>query len=902
MCDSVDDTLSNLSSDKITVRVKGRKSCSELIKADFSGESYINDDEWKEILVASISGASKDAHVASKKEKSPDIEVAVFMRKLIKHVVQNTIWIAEKKLQLLAKHCLEVLYSAFPAPYKDEYKHILCEILEPKISSFLNFNFLSEVQIYLRESAFLTQRAYSENSNLKLLKQFCKALFTDECKSTDLLKTLLNWFGDNLLPSVREDNLQSLALMTAAVADCCVYIMQYQGSNFFHYSKNILVSIIRQLSLSKLRDSHRDSYLRFLFSYIKLSTSINMSENDEKNGGNPISPVNDFPPLPEKNPLNESLQTLCEILTADDALRALIVYCQVRQSHLKSSYVNYLTDTKVQCNLQITAMIVVLHQQQYALQKSELSCDNDIDAAISNNSSGEGISSSSSDNNNVTHSNYSENNSCNKNNKMEFTTNNNNSKCYNHKKDFYNEKKQNDGRACGGKRSYEEYIDTEDLTSISKNQIGCADYILERIQFFSFLNSNSNSNSKVSPNSKLIRNSTKIGPIQGRLITSASLEGLILLVTVMTKMFPKGEFLKSNKKDEINKIDNNKGKTENKNFYNINPLNIENKKNFMNSYTKMKLHSAECSCVICECNSLLYMLSKWISVVGSKLFETLPLLEEQQLQGSVLLALNGLAFVTKEIFKKIKNKKNINNIDEKFVFIRILWTKIVNTILVDNTFNRNLKICREHSISECAFELMNTIIKNDLIITSSTIQIFKTIQELSSFQDVRGVRSPHFLNLFSSIIQKSDFDNENSICKNLMYKISNSTYMNIDVRSIVNDDNEKNERSIDPNISIFQYLSTNLNYFSNDDDDDDYYDGENNNNDNNNNNENRRRCLSNSDRGMIYIACFLDEQINDDSSARLTVQLAGDLSLALNEILIACLGLNGDNQSNKRGK
>ena len=49
MCDSVDDTLSNLSSDKITVRVKGRKSCSELIKADSSGESYINDEEWKEI-------------------------------------------------------------------------------------------------------------------------------------------------------------------------------------------------------------------------------------------------------------------------------------------------------------------------------------------------------------------------------------------------------------------------------------------------------------------------------------------------------------------------------------------------------------------------------------------------------------------------------------------------------------------------------------------------------------------------------------------------------------------------------------------------------------------------------------------------------------------------------------
>ena len=480
MCDSVHDTLLNLSSDKIAARAKGRKSCSELIKAESSGEIYINDDEWKEILVASINGACKDADVALKKEKSPDIEVALFMKRLVKFIVQGDIWIVMKKLESTAKHCLEVLYSPFSAPYKDEYKHILCEILEPKISNCLPIDFFSKVLFYMRDTVFLNQRTNAGTSNLKLLKQFCKALFTDKCKSTKLLETLLNWFGDDLLPSVQEN----LHFLAATVADCCVYIMQYQRSNcidiFFHYSKNILVTIIRQLSISQLRDSQRDSYLRFLFMYIKLSTSINMSESDgknAKNGQNPISPVNDFPLLPEKNPLNENLKTLCDILTADDALRALMVYAnnQVRQSHPKNSYVNSLSDTKVQSNLQIIAIVVVLHQQQYALGKSKLSYNDESDIALSNNSNSEesrSSNSSSDNNNNITNTNCSKNNNCNNNNnKNTFDNTDNINYCNERKNEINNQDKVNSTRAVSGKRSYEQYNETEHFPSISKNQL-----------------------------------------------------------------------------------------------------------------------------------------------------------------------------------------------------------------------------------------------------------------------------------------------------------------------------------------------------------------------------------------------------------------------------------------------
>ena len=880
MSDSVYETLSNLSSDKITIRTKGRKSCSELIKGDFSGEIFVTNEQWKDILIAALDGASKDADASLKKDKSPDVEVAVLMRKLVKHIVQGSIWIPMKRFESAAKHCLQVLHATFSAHYKDEYKHVLCEILEPKISHCLPFEYIKKILSYMRDHVFINQRTNSENTNLKLLKQYCKALFTDECGSTELLETLLNWFSNSLLPSVR-DNLPSLAIMTATIAECCAYIIQYQGLNctniFFKYSKNIIVAVIRQLSINQLRDSQRDSYLRLLFSYIKLSTSMNMSDCNGRNEVIQISQKNDFLPLSEMDPLNQSLGILCDILTTDDALRSLVVYAynQVRQSHPKNSYVNSLSDNKVQSNLQVTAMLVVLHQQQYAFRNFESSADN-IDPTRKLYTTQRGSSSSSSSGGGIN------------------DENNMNSNKNHHATP--------DNQSLNGKRIRGEYSDTEESCTIPKTEIGFADIILQKIQKFTFSSSaNSNLNSNSNSNSNLHCFKSTPSSIQEKHIASASLEGLLMLLEVMTKLYPKGEFLRSRRKNRINKFDKN-------NPYHDNNHNNDKKKDTNNMQErKISIHHSSmsiidsdgCFCEICETDSLLKSLSKWIYVVSVKLFETLPLLDEQQLQGSILLALNGLALITKEIFNDIKKKKNIDNTDEKFISICELWTQILTVILTDNAFNRHLKNYRKYSMGECAFKLIDVVIRFDLINLSSRISILNKIQNLSGFQDSRNVNSPDFLYLFSAMILKGDLNDQNSLSNGLINLISNSTYTSRDVRSLIDYNIIKskikvNEKSFNPNFSIFQYLSIILNYSNdandNQNENNNKYQYENENKyDNENVNVNTNSKSTNFDRGLIYIICFLDQQINDISSRRLTVQSAGDLCQGLNEILFFSL-------------
>ena len=491
MSESLYDIRSNLSSDKITSRAKGRKSCSELINSDANGDIIICNEEWKEILMAALDGALKDTDASLKKDKQPDIEVAVLMRRIVKHTVQSTIHIPFKRYEVLIKHSFQVLYNqAFSAQYRDEYKNILCEILAPKISHSLSFDTFYSIYAYLRQVAFANQRTASETINLKLLKQFCKSLFIDESGRHDFLEKLLDWFENILLPLV-SDNLASQAGMTSTLADCCTHLLHYHGLNFFNIfiqnSKNILTTVIRQLVTNQIRDSHRDSCLRFLLAYIKLSTSMNMSEMKNNTEIVQITPHNNFPPLSDLDPLNKNLRTLCDVLTADDVLRSLVVYAynQVRQSRPKNSYVNALGDCKVMCNLRVTAMVVILHQKQCT---TESVLHSEINHQYSNDSSSEKSTGNQKIQNN--NSNYDNNNST--------------------------------AQNLSLKRSYEEHsAPTKESKNVPLNhRIGYADIILQKIKNYSVNKSN---NTYVSSD---IKNES----VQSVHIATATLEGLLLLL------------------------------------------------------------------------------------------------------------------------------------------------------------------------------------------------------------------------------------------------------------------------------------------------------------------------------------------------------------------------------------
>ena len=83
----IGDIQFNLQSEKITIRAKARKSCFELIKSDASGELLVSNSDWKGILEGAVNGASQEMKYALSKEKPHDIEVAVLIRGITKHIL-----------------------------------------------------------------------------------------------------------------------------------------------------------------------------------------------------------------------------------------------------------------------------------------------------------------------------------------------------------------------------------------------------------------------------------------------------------------------------------------------------------------------------------------------------------------------------------------------------------------------------------------------------------------------------------------------------------------------------------------------------------------------------------------------------------------------------------------------
>jgi hypothetical protein len=856
MNEAVGDISFNLQSDKITTRAKGRKSCFELIKSDASGELLVSNSDWKGILEGAVNGALQEMKYSLNKEKAHDIEVAVLLRGIVKHILAQGVYFSKSnKFEMVVKHTLTVLYhSSFSVQHKDEYRNVLCEMLETKIVHSLSFDYLWSIFKYMQDVGFLTQRNTSESSNLKLLKQFCKALFMDYPGFPELLNALLLWFGNTLFP-LTGDNPLCQAAMTATIADCWAMLLQYQGLNcaniFYANAKTILVPVIRQLSVNQLRDTQREPLLRFIYSYIKFSTSINMSENnkaDEPSKFNRDSVNQDtaFPPLSERDPLHGCLYFLCEALTTDDALRSLVVYAynQVRQGQARDSYVNAVVDPKVLSNLMVTAIAVVLHQQQYAytertipfysrpLSRSHSQSQSVVSSSRSKRDTVEVL-----DNPTTSSSSSSSSSSA----AAAAATNSN----------------QN------SKRPRSEFQGTQNILPRNQNSysVGFADKILQRMNSFTIQSTAFSQNGLSSNNT-----------IAARHVASATLEGLMILLSVISRFFPNGEFLKENE---------NENKNENENGKIMGNQNISNMK-------------AQLSCHVCDSNSFSRKLLTWIEVVFSKLLETLPLANEQQLQGSIFLALIGLADITANIIRNFENQKGSGSFDEfqasKIKELRDIWTKIIRVMLSDSNLGRHLKLSRKNSMSECAYKLLYTLIGNDLVQLPSKLYVLNRVLNFPGVKNPFGVDSPAFFQLISVAILKSDINSPESIGAELLSESQNSSYFRykeISQKERTDFSTDSTGLSTSTTIIIDANQSQNQNQNQNLDQipllyllPSTY------------NKQFRNLALVPRlesvalvpDRGVIYIICWLDQQLCV-GGARMSVQTGGDIGLSLCRIL-----------------
>ena len=710
--DSASDIRFKLQSDKITVRAKARKACLDLIKSDAAGDLFVSNSDWKGIVEAAAKGAQIEIKNSIDKEKPFDLETATLMKILAKHVVHSITMIPVATYQSILESSLDILYDKrFSLPYKDEYKNILCEILEPKISCSLSLSDFSMIFLYMREVAFLSQGNNTEILNRRLLKSFCRALCMDSCQCPNFFETILLWFRDSLLPSVGDDP-QSLASMTATIADCCILMLQYRGINcanvFFAHSKVLLAAVVKQLSISQLRDAHRESCLRFILECMKFSTTLTLkSRNGPSDLHSRFSSRTVYAPLSELDPFCGSLRFLCDALTSDNVLRSLVTYAfnQVRQSQVRESYVNAVNDVKVRCNLQIMALAVVLHQEQNARYIYGIT----------------GLRSLPSETRRDENTQNSQNN-----------------------------QEQNNQNL---KRSRSILENSENVTSgtvlsqeiSSSYTMGYADIILQRIKNFEIQSSSA-------AQQNFIGNQTNTA----RHIALASLDGLMILLATIAELFPSGEFLVS-KYGGTNK-------------------------NFQKSSAVTK---SEYKYNVCEFENMAGKLLQWIAAVRLKLFEVLPLSGEQQIQGSIFLALKGLVVVTSSLLKDRKHTDTVsNNCTQKNLekFCEI-WTEIVLVILSDGNLVRYFKSNRAHSVSVCVYTFLTALLHHDLISLHSRNFVLNAVLNFPGVKNPVGVECPALFHLLSTAISKSEIGCLESVCSGLLSE-SQDIQNSADFRSI----------------------------------------------------------------------------------------------------------------------
>ena len=711
--DSASDIRFKLQSDKITVRAKARKACLDLIKSDAAGDLFVSSSDWKGIVEAAAKGAQIEIKNSIDKEKHFDLETATLMKSLVKHVVHSITLIPVATYQSILESSLDILYDKrFSLPYKDEYKNILCDILEPKISSSLSLSDFSMIFLYMREVAFLSQGNNTEILNRRLLKSFCKALCMDSCQCPNFFETILLWFIDCLLPSVGDDP-QSLASMTATIADCCILMLQYRDINcanvFFAHSKVLLAAVVKQLSISQLRDAHRESCLRFILECIKFSTTLNLnSRNNSTDLQLRFTSRTVYAPLSELDPFCGSLRFLCDALISDNALRSLVTYAfnQVRQSQVRESYVNAVNDVKVRCNLHITALAVVLHQEQHGRNMYGITGPRSLPSETQRD-----------ENPQNSQNNQERNNSQNLKRSRSALENNENV-------------------------SSGDVLSQETSSSCT---MGYADIILQRIENFEVQSSSA-------AQQNFVGNQTNTA----RHIALASLDGLMIILAAISELFPNGDFLVSKYGGTNEKFQKNSTVTKN-----------------------VK------KCNVCEFEDVAVKLLQWIAAVRLKLFEVLPLSGEQQIQGSIFLALKGLVVVTSSLLKDRKDTHTVSDNctqknSEKFCEI---WTGIVLVILSDGNLVRYFKSNRTHSVSVCVYNFLTTLLHHDLISQHSRNFVLNAVLNFPGVKNPVGVECPALFHLLSTAISKSEIGSLEFVCSGLL-SVSQDFQNSADFRSI----------------------------------------------------------------------------------------------------------------------
>lgn len=347
----LDDIRRSLQSDKVADRKKGRLACEELLKSD---KKYVvgTSKVWSGLISAAIEYELKETDAAQRKDKAIDGNIVIFLKKVVRHCITNDLLIASKLKELIT-HSLNVLKDAFyPLFYKEEHRQILIDVLDVKIPHHIPSDYVRKVITYV-DNLLVDKKSVLDTFNHRLLKALYKSLLKDISEGNTLtamvssLLTILN----KAIEVIRGD-IDAQDEFIGIFAECYTCIIDHYGINLSPTSMIDSAAklfpfqiMVRHLSSnsSNIRDSSRDSCLKFLLAFFNLLITCNWRMKDVSSS--------------IASPFLSFLNNLCTSLTSDECLSSLIAYANstiVKQGRVSDVlFFNLLQDSRIRLNFEI---------------------------------------------------------------------------------------------------------------------------------------------------------------------------------------------------------------------------------------------------------------------------------------------------------------------------------------------------------------------------------------------------------------------------------------------------------------------------------------------------------------------------------------------------------------------
>lgn len=366
----IEDIRYQLSSDKVTVRKKGRQLCEDLI----AGRSFLKVLDQRctfQILNGVMDYEEAEIkQIQGKKDKDLALDVPQFVRNVFKFCIRYGQLSGYKLIETLNifNFHFNILYDkSLSHGVRNLHKQMLCDVLEVKISHAFPFQFLKKDQhecgsikilIYLKET-MIDIKSCSDAINLKLLKTFCQCLFHDlEGEVVSVFASMLEWLHLMITPCLADIHIEQHVVVITTIMECYTYMLVFQGMNVINVMIPFVKTFLQFAAKLMHQNIFRSSCCEVIFQFLFIFGHVVHLENSALANA-----------LLGMDELQASLSNICIFFLSDEFITSLMQqssrYSTTNKRANKDCYANLLEDSKLKLYLVTAMMTLTLYERYY---------------------------------------------------------------------------------------------------------------------------------------------------------------------------------------------------------------------------------------------------------------------------------------------------------------------------------------------------------------------------------------------------------------------------------------------------------------------------------------------------------------------------------------------------------